>query len=242
MKIISKFHDYYDSGMAFGQDDEVTWIRTSTETTADHLSLGIESRDWFRDYELFTKSWKLKAHNEFVAFCGELHQLYIGVVEQRFYPYRDPETLFASSSDELRQKFFSFAKEKEVEYGQNKYYSRPWYQKIEDKHRKQRRDAIAKYLQSDCSDLHRRYDCPVLRFTKNDEYKQPTVKVELCPKLGVLGFQRVKDAFTAYQDIAMYISGVMGQKQNPMVPIEDKSMVLKKGFDPVYGFRTRPTK
>ena len=48
------------------------------------------------------------------------------------------------------------------------------------------------------------------------------------------------DPFTAYQEIDMWISGTLSYPQNFMVDIEDKYKVLEHGFDPKYGFRTRP--
>lgn len=62
------------------------------------------------------------------------------------------------------------------------------------------------------------------------------------PRLQDVEFQAVIDPFTAFQEISMYLSGVIGSKGNPMVQLSDDEIRDKHGFDPVYGFRKLPTK
>jgi hypothetical protein len=51
------------------------------------------------------------------------------------------------------------------------------------------------------------------------------------PRLKDFDFRQVKPPQTAYQELAMFISGVLGQQAHPMVPIGDVDMAAKKGFD-----------
>ena len=62
----------------------------------------------------------------------------------------------------------------------------------------------------------------------------------LNPRLADIGFQRLVDPYTCFQAISQFIEGVVPGQQMPMVAISDASQVRKKGFDPKYGFRTRP--
>lgn len=62
----------------------------------------------------------------------------------------------------------------------------------------------------------------------------------LNPRLADIGFQRLVDPYTCFQAISQFIEGVVPAQQMPMVAISDASQVRKKGFDPKYGFRTRP--
>lgn len=56
------------------------------------------------------------------------------------------------------------------------------------------------------------------------------------PCLKTIEFFRHKDTATAYQDINSYVTGVLG-KPNPVIPeIDDKTMAQIKGFDK-YSFR-----
>jgi hypothetical protein len=54
---------------------------------------------------------------------------------------------------------------------------------------------------------------------------------QLNPILKAWGFQRVLGPAEAYQEIASFVSGVLGQSVRPTVPIGDVDMAAKKGFD-----------
>lgn len=57
------------------------------------------------------------------------------------------------------------------------------------------------------------------------------------PRLKNWGFQSVKDPVSAFQEIYMYISGVLGVPERPTVKISDKEMAKKKGHDGEFSFR-----
>lgn len=63
--------------------------------------------------------------------------------------------------------------------------------------------------------------------------------LELNPKLKDVSFQRIKDPYTAYQDIFQYVSGVLNSRENYMVKITDKDKIAKHGFDK-HSFRKLP--
>jgi len=69
-----------------------------------------------------------------------------------------------------------------------------------------------------------------------------TYTVELNPDLGIKHFYKIMDPYTIHQEIMMYISGVLGSPAGNIIEISDKDKVVSKGFDPVYGFRTRKAK
>jgi hypothetical protein len=59
----------------------------------------------------------------------------------------------------------------------------------------------------------------------------------LNPKLSDLKFYQYKDAYSAFQDIQSYISGVLGIDATPTIELSDKSKIIKAGFDPKTAFR-----
>ncbi len=59
------------------------------------------------------------------------------------------------------------------------------------------------------------------------------------PSLAQLHFATIMDPYSAFQEVSMFVGGVMAAPANPMVEISDKTKILKAGLDPVYGFRTR---
>jgi hypothetical protein len=62
------------------------------------------------------------------------------------------------------------------------------------------------------------------------------------PRLKDWGFQSIKDPVTAFQDIFMYISGVLGIPDPAMIKISDKELAKKKGHDGKFSFRKPPGK
>ena len=53
-------------------------------------------------------------------------------------------------------------------------------------------------------------------------------------------FFKVMDPFMAFQEIEMYITGVLGTNNKPVVEISDKHKIVGHGFDPKYSFRKEP--
>ena len=63
------------------------------------------------------------------------------------------------------------------------------------------------------------------------------VTMQTNPWLKAIGFQKVKDAFTAYQELDSYIFGVLGVDANPIVQTSDKDRLVAHGFDNRVSFR-----
>ena len=55
-------------------------------------------------------------------------------------------------------------------------------------------------------------------------------------------FYKVKDSFSANQDLANYVGGVLPANVNPMIVLDDKHKILKAGFDLKSSFRKGKTK
>ncbi len=216
MRIISKFHDYYDIGMAYKQDEEVVWIRKEEEIKTNINRFGID-RHWFLRYELNAKSYRCYVKESYIALCGKLYSIHIGNVTGGNGGL-GTNHLSAISYEDMKDRFAKLTKSIVV----NKYAPHYGWGKTEVNDRNA-------WLNTPCHELHTKFDCPLLLI--NEE------SITKCPNLRNLGFQRVKDPYTTFQEIDMYISGVMGQKQNPMITISDKSKILKHGFDLKLSFR-----
>lgn len=63
--------------------------------------------------------------------------------------------------------------------------------------------------------------------------------IMLNPCLRTLQFEKVKDPWTAFQEIMQFISGVLGQPARETVDITDRDMARQKGFDD-WSFRRMP--
>lgn len=214
MRIISKFHDYYDIGMSYGQDENLVWVRETEVVEIDTKILNISDR-WFNKYWFSSKAYRLDVKEVYVALCGKIHPIHVGVFAR--VPKPPVKVITGQTYDEVRNSFTVLANnivasstESPPRYGWTPSERQAW-------------------LDKPCHNLHTFFDCPLLLIEKG--------KITKCPNLAQLNFQKIKDPYTLYQEIGMYISGVMGQKTNPTVTISDKSKIEKHGFDYKTSFR-----
>lgn len=108
--------------------------------------------------------------------------------------------------------------------------------------------ALAEAEKRDWTDLHLRFGSPVLMLSRwrgnrgwgSNARAEAVTEVTVDPCLDMLRFSSRIDPFTLFQEVSMFVEGVMPDRSRDMVDLSDRSRVLKGGFDPVYGFRTRP--
>lgn len=203
MRIISKFHDYYDSIMAYGYDDSLVWLRETEE---------IKTNKRATRYYINTKSHSFLVKVENLAFCGTYYSIHraMSALDWHYKPSKLTKIFCTSSVDEMRELI-----RKSVGDITSENCTRWWHKETD--------------LKTSSEDLHRKYNCPIILV--GDE------KIIKCPVLKDLQFQRIKDPYTTYQEIAMYLSGVLGQSKEPPVTLSDKSKIVKHGFDPKRSFR-----
>ncbi len=85
------------------------------------------------------------------------------------------------------------------------------------------------------------HDSPIVMFHLDQSFpNRRTALITLNPRLSEFEFQRIIDPYTMYQNVDMFVSGVLSHPSNPPVQVKDKDMIVKKGFDSEYGFRKRP--
>jgi len=96
-------------------------------------------------------------------------------------------------------------------------------------------------------DLFREFNTPVFIFD-NDNQSNYTNRINRGVSRFIINgnlkdyqFYKVFDSFLSFQEIQMFISGVLGVGENTMVEIEDKYKIKKHGFDE-WSFRKESTK
>jgi hypothetical protein len=72
-------------------------------------------------------------------------------------------------------------------------------------------------------------------------YGQDDPKIVVNPILKDLDFFKVKDPYTAHQEVYQFVTGNLNQPENSMVKISDKDKISKHGFDK-WSFRKMPSK
>lgn len=247
MLIVSKFHDYYDSAMGFGVDKALVYTRS--QETGGIVRLPRAHFGPHEERHRKTNGEQIYIKSEIVplVFCGEVFYRHVALVKVSFGERYFPDRHFTHHSKKgLLSAIYK-------EYGLS--------EKTDDKPRwmgsrwELKDDGITfeeALANQDLIALSIREGTPVflLRNLKHGE-KDPfargieigprdvTFVVEKNPSLKELGFFQVKDPYQAFQDIAMFLGGVMGVGDRPMVQLSDKEVHQKHGFDKM-SFRKAP--
>jgi hypothetical protein len=229
MHIISKFKDYYDSVAGQkGIDKTIVFERWEQKLSVSVRSKGI--KQWWNPSNFPTygsMSTKAAGHKHFslfiVGFCGKI---YIGAkvtsTIQHKYAYNDVDSVVSYIYG------IDYIKEKVCEYYNNEKYFNG------------RRDANLEHIMSFTTDkkmleLFYTYKTPQFILWPGE---QDNLVINGCLK--DIQFYKMFDPFRAFQEIEMYITGVLGINNKPMVEISDKHKIVGHGFDPKYSFRKEP--
>ena len=247
MRIISKssIKDYYDGCLAFGQDKSIVFVRNAElldKKAAENLLL-----DSIRPKFSIGKKTKKLTTVEFspliVVFCGKIYR---GIKVYRKTKKEKPNIYFDDSEKE--QKVFyevgeliEYLKQFEMKLPEDKYYS--WQRDHVEGNVKaflgaQGTDELSDYC------IRNRYVSltyaevdPDVRNYRGGDYFGWTANGMLQPSQ----FYKVFDAFAAYQEIDMYVSGTLPQSTAMPIEISDKDRIVQHGFDK-YSFRKAPSK
>lgn len=217
MLIVSKFHDYYDSASVYGIDKTCVYQRKEKSFKIKNYFSYISKCE--------SKKFRYEIKYLVIGFCGHIYPL---VVVTKYSGVKiEEDTSFYQSSEALE--YLEFQHLVKVRYYGNAYIKRE----------------IKSYFERDWSFLEeqfRKTSSPVfLCGNKIDKYNSENnliTNIELKP----YKFFKVKDASTAFQDIFMYISGVLGAPAPPMVQVSDKDLQAKRGHDGEYSFKKTPGK
>jgi len=246
MKIISKFKDYYDSAMGYGVDKTVIYNRYTKEVTLPNHPLS----SIFRDFEARLRNsgnglGTLVISPAIVLFCGQAYPL----LYQSNYLYSRFDQNKSNSSPHVFYDFgeyMEFLRAQDIERyntnmkaksGRNQYFCF-WMLTEYDVF-----EGMRKFAESFNNDLHFDYASPVMVIKgKGGRYRDNKIILEINPVLKDYAFYKEFPPFQAFQEIDMFISGVLGTGAPETVEISDKEMAIKKGHDGKYSFRKRPEK
>lgn len=240
MYIISKFKDYYD-GVAgqVGIDKKIIYHRETKE-------IGLNRNDMFEiEHNLPQRNvytHRLSRNSQyvtkedpdykpiFVCFCGKLYVGYRFIwLEQNNFNYDeviefiyDKETIFKRIEKNLTQKNY-FNQSRDIKKKIAKF--------NEDFDRLDGSNALSKYFIQ--------YDTPIFTFSKQDtlggyhyyDIRNKAKVLTLNPNLTEFGFFKKFDPFTAFQELSMYIGGVLTNPETNMVEIDEEYRMLQRGLD-----------
>lgn len=216
MLIVSDFHDYYDTCTSYGVDKTVVYNRT-TQLLTHKLDLRVPPTE--------TTKGVLEIQKFIIGFCGKLFpivSIYRWATHTHSCFYTADECLNLAGfrkqykSKIMRSWYGSFSLSDKAEVG--KFFDpHTWHSLLP---------------------IFQLYKVPV--FFVGNIFEQHGKNLMLNPKLATFSFAKVKDPQSAFQDIYMYISGVLGVDERPMIVVSDKDKAAAKGHDDFYSFKRPP--
>lgn len=218
MLIISKFHDYYDTAIAFGVDKTIVYERK--KETINHY------RSWrYRHEHKSHKKYTYTSDTLVVGFCGEIYPAVAinkrSKVDVVYTPVNEDHFFYDKKS------MMEWIDKEEIEdtgrWGRWEPFT------LGDEYFDPRSD---RHTYMNYKDIFVEHQVPVF------VYEDRCITVN--PALKDYRFAKVKDPFTAFQDIMQYISGVLGVGSPAMIEISNEDMRDKKGFND-WSFKRHPT-
>jgi hypothetical protein len=241
LRIISKFHDYYDVVQAQGQDQSVVWIREQKEVD---LPKQDPNKHWTTNFPFPACGaatyyrWH-KSHfwcdQVIIGFCGKIYPL----LELSLPAHSQDDDTLCYTMEEVDAFMEANFDEKQLRgYRQTKGYHREW------EHHKRR--VVFQEFFEECERKQGAYEekwfrdhrCPVFvaRFRPRSESS-----VLLNAELKEHQFYRIFDTYSAFQELYCFMMGLAAPIE--VIPkIDDVTMAEAKGFDKKWSFRKEPTK
>jgi hypothetical protein len=237
MRIISKFHDYYDSAMAHGSDPTVVFSRETKEGPNELIDLlKLESdmvQGRWSGYGYGSASpWNAREYVGasfvryfYVIFCGKL---YPGVHFYKWDKHRmSPDGGRGDHIETFHYDLAEFKSHASVWFGENFYrYHGDLPEKrlkIIEAHFNRRADGLMDWCITNRNAIYTLY-------RKSDNYKKEWI-IETSPSLMELQFYKVHDAWSAYQELSMWYGGIVPRAGVKMIEISDKVRAEKHGMD-----------
>lgn len=244
MRIVSKFQDYYDSAQGMGIDKSLVYVR-QTDCSKDSKPFKIDiTIPRFGRWDDTLQSEAL-----IIGFCGKIFpclKLIIKVEKKSKsgVPITEEVERYVYSYDELKQTLLKHNLKKELDDIEKKDYF--W--------RRSDKKTIIKFFNEKKNNkkfenIFLENKVPIfvigegLLIDDNSyswDYYSKALNIILNAELKTFQFYRQVDAFTAFQEIAMYIGGVIPKDTPEMATISDENMLKKKGFITPESFRHMP--
>ena len=210
MRIFSKFHDYYDIGLSRGHDDRILYVRQEKKMGSEPSSMQYTG----------VKSGSYGCSGITIGFCGKIYSL----VEFRFYNGISGVTdiQFCYSIEELTNEFKKFGIPVSTDVnGKYRMYSEIGrYQKFFETGKS---TTYGVQYKRNLQDIFIKNKVPIFRIDGP--------QITLNPILKDVKFFRIFDSYSAYQEIEMYIGGVLGSIGKEIPKVSDEDRFAAHGFD-----------
>jgi len=243
MKIVSKFHDYYDSLLNLYVDEKnPVWIRNEI-VKETRLPFDEMIGSFFSASNRFSDIYPICTSSGVIVFCGTTYPYFI-VEMDTGEPLPTPTLKNKTKTIAVFDKQEIIDLECEFLLKQSDWYVKRVFSKS--KVTESINTYYAEIQKHDWDKLHKEHSSPVL-LVKNKKYDvnlktKSNHVVVVNPKLSDFNFAKIIDPYSAIQQIDMYLNNQLASDKMTPIEVSDKVMQYAKGFDHKYSFKKEPTK
>jgi hypothetical protein len=222
LKIIGG-HDYYDVALSMGIDPRIVLLRGKSKSIPVKAAGGsLLDRYLELKPQVTYNTYGIGIENVAVAFCGKVYRGAVGLKS-----LEKPEGLW--SADKARA-FVAQEKNRKIDVDSR------WYD------RRNRMTMEEYFTPFDAPDALRNYMIAnkiSILVEEPPKYRGEESYFQVNPfTLKQLGFAKALDPYTAFQELSMWIGGVLGGTSPEIVTIkDDKVLIENHGFDNRFSFR-----
>lgn len=249
MRIFSKFQDYYDIGLSYGIDPKLIYHRT-TSLNVPFSFVELTRTEDFHDLNHLVPTIHRKGETiwasdnistAIVLFCGKL---YFGIRVNGNFSDRENSRWFWNTEqaasyvekcdDKLLKAAWQKKDKKRGRWTRTRYFNEENLDKI---YRK-----VAEFNeQKNFTQYHLDAGAPIIaaidcltnvRVGIHGETRQSySTKFKVNPELKKLNFASAVDPYTAFQEVSMYLSGVIGIGEPETIDVSNESKIAKHGYN-----------
>jgi hypothetical protein len=188
MRIISKFHDYYDKASAYGSDEDCVYVRHTTSPLHDKCDGG--GLPWFHWPERSSPQEGVDYKQFWIGFCGKV---YYGVFKEQFG--KDDEVFYGQDAIDQMEWFLNL--------GSHKKESKYWRRFSNKFNRITTSDDIRRRIGGKWPEKFKTYEAPIVVIAKYPSMRE--YKVTINNSLLDFSFGKVVESNQAYQQIQYYL-------------------------------------
>lgn len=215
MLIISDYRDFYDNSIGYGVDKSVIYMRRQNKVNLTYDSPLYKKIKSLLGEEM-NKTYHVKHGNGtvrpfFIGFCGKIYKGYNFMPYSRHIDRSNNQFGFDASSFSEEQLNSSLRESFNFMKGGDTLF----------------KDLLKKesFIKENIDFFH---DKNMVSFYFEDNSQSLFIEN---PILAEFNFQKVMDSTTAFQEIGMFISGVLGRPEKEIIEITDKDRIISHGFD-----------
>lgn len=250
MRIVSKFKDYYDVNLAYGQDDNLRYIR--------HPNV-VELKEFDDCHPLINKlpsyntmSGKFSCRSLIVGFCGKIYPI-LSLNESSSnwnYNFFDKNIVKCYNIEDIDNYFLPKLNEHQIELYHCSSYKEWCYKQRTKAYRnafsaEHSREKFAKFfenikkVENNFAELFIEFKSPIFTYEYRPRFNVGR-RVTFNACLRETGFVKIFPPVQALQELSMYMGSIAAPEK--IIPhVDDKTLAEAKGFDK-FSFRKDPSK